>query len=168
MFDFWLDYRVFPYDKIQSIISPLLWNISGFNILLSQQESLFNPFPSDQHITDHKATKRVSKSHFKFICCIESHNSLGWKGPQRWWLFWATFIKCVTWPSFHPLLNPPRIEITEEVIGEKNITAYNIVDLLARINFAFLWSSKNIMLESEIIELSGMSVGSHTNVSTML
>lgn len=25
MLDFWLDYKVFPYDKIQSIISPLCY-----------------------------------------------------------------------------------------------------------------------------------------------
>lgn len=44
----------------------------------------------------------------------------------------------------------------------------NIVHLLARIHFAFLYGSKNIMLEGEIIELSFMSVGSCSDVSMML
>lgn len=42
------------------------------------------------------------------------------------------------------------------------------MDLLARIHFEFLRGSKNIMLESKIIELSVMSVGWRTYVSAML
>lgn len=51
---------------------------------------------------------------------------------------------------------------------EENVTTYSIVDLLARIHFEFLRGSKNIMLESKIIELSVMSVGWRTYVSAML
>jgi len=39
MFDFWLDYKVFPHDKIQSIISPLCYCyeiLVDFNILLAE------------------------------------------------------------------------------------------------------------------------------------
>lgn len=39
VFDFWLDCKVLPYDKIQSIISPLCYYyeiLVGFNILLSE------------------------------------------------------------------------------------------------------------------------------------
>lgn len=54
MFDFWLDYKVFPYDKIQSIIPPLCHYyeiLVGFHTLLSVEESLPNTFSSDLHIT---------------------------------------------------------------------------------------------------------------------
>lgn len=57
---------------------------------------------------------------------------------------------------------------TFKFIGKESVNTYNIVHLLARINFAFLWCSKNIMLESEIIELSVTSVGFCADVSMML
>lgn len=55
MFNFWLDYKVFPYEKIQSIISPLCHYyeiLVCFNILLSELKPLPNTFSSDLHITD--------------------------------------------------------------------------------------------------------------------
>lgn len=140
MFDFWLDYKVFPYDNYFPFML-LLWNISGFNILKSEEESLPNPFSSDLHITDPEKTNRVSKYNLKCIYPIYNDN----------YPFLVTFMKTKRdLTSFHPLLNPPWKAI---LVGETNITC-NTVDLLARNHFAFLWGSKNIMLEGEIIELS--------------
>lgn len=60
MFDFWLDYKAFPCDKIESIISPLCYYyeiLVGFNILLSE-ESFPSLFASNLHITDSETTNR--------------------------------------------------------------------------------------------------------------
>lgn len=155
MFDFWLDYKVFPHDNYFPLML-LLWNISGFNILIPEEESLPNPLSSDLHITDPEKTNRVSKYNLKCIYPIYNDN----------YPFLVTFMKTKhDLTSFHPLLNSPW---KANLIAEENVTTYNIVDLLARNHFAFLWGSKNIMLEGEIIELSVMSVGSCTDVSMML